>query len=316
MKQVLALSGGVGGAKLALGLARELPPDALTVVVNTGDDFRHLGLAISPDVDTLLYTLSGLADPDQGWGRRDEGWRFMDALGQLGGPTWFRLGDADLAMHVERTRRLALGETAGAVTDHFRQRLQIATKVVPMSDDEVRTRVRTEQGWVDFQDYFVRQRCQPVVREIVFDGACAARPCPALANLADEPTLQAVVVCPSNPWLSVDPILALPGVREALRRCPVPVVGVSPLVGGRAVKGPTAKLMAELGLRVDHAAIASHFQGLIDVLLVDERDPGLPWPDGVECVVVPTLMQTLADRDRLARAVLDVAGRITPRRPR
>lgn len=316
MNHVLALSGGVGGAKLALGLTRVLPSGALTVVVNTGDDFRHLGLAVSPDVDTLLYTLSGLADPGQGWGRRDEGWRFMEALGQLGGPTWFRLGDADLAMHVERTRRLALGETAGAVTDHFRQRLRIATKVVPMSDDEVRTRVRTEQGWVDFQDYFVRQRCQPVVRGIVFDGAAAARPCAALASLADDPTLQAVVVCPSNPWLSVDPILALPGVREALRRCPVPVVGVSPLVGGRAVKGPTAKLMAELGLRVDHAAIASHFQGLIDVLLVDERDPRASWPDGIECVVAPTLMQSLADRDRLARTVIDVAGRVTPRRPR
>src|SRR5439155_17897348 len=173
---VLALSGGIGGAKLALGLYRILPPEALIVVANTGDDFEHLGLSISPDIDTLLYTLAGIDNPDFGWGRRDETWTFMAALETLGGETWFKLGDGDLAIHIERTRRLAAGESLAQITDDFRRRLGISARLLPMSDDRVRTRVRTAGGWLDFQDYFVRQRCTPVVREIAFAGAAAARP--------------------------------------------------------------------------------------------------------------------------------------------
>ncbi len=304
---VVALSGGIGGAKLALGLYRVLPPGGLIVVANTGDDFTHLGLAVSPDLDTLLYALAGLDNPVTGWGRRDETWTFMTALEALGGETWFKLGDGDLAIHVERTRRLAAAEPLSAITDDLRRRLGIAARLLPMSDERVRTRLSCTEGWLDFQDYFVRRQCRPVVREIAFDGIEAARPHPEfLAALAD-PALRLVVICPSNPFISIDPILALPGVREALRRSTAPVVAVSPIIGGRAVKGPTAKLMAELGLPVDAAAVARHYGDLIDHYVIDAADA-----DSVAGLVMPltatrTLMETLADREALARVVLGVS---------
>ena len=252
---VLALSGGVGGAKLALGLYRILPPDTLTVVANTGDDFEHLGLSISPDLDTLLYTLSGEANPELGWGRRGETWTFMAALEKLGGETWFRLGDGDLATHVERSYRLAAGDSLSAVIDFFRRRLDIAARLLPVSDDRVRTLLDTDRGRLDFQDYFVRLRCEPVVRRLEFAGSETARPNPDFIAALADPRLRAVIVCPSNPFISIDPILAVPGVREALRACRAPVVAVSPIIGGKAVKGPTAKMMEELGLPVDAAAV-------------------------------------------------------------
>src|SRR6266853_6566726 len=208
---VLALSGGVGGAKLALGLYRILPPDSLTVVANTGDDFEHLGLAVSPDLDTLLYTLSGQDNPELGWGRRGETWTFMEALEALGGETWFRLGDGDLATHVERTRRLKAGESLSAIIDDFRRRLGIIARLLPMSDDPVRTRLCTPDGWLDFQDYFVRLRCMPVIDRLEFAGAGDARPLPGVLAALADPQLRAVVICPSNPFISIDPILAVPG---------------------------------------------------------------------------------------------------------
>jgi LPPG:FO 2-phospho-L-lactate transferase len=306
---VLALSGGIGGAKLALGLYRVLPPGALTVVANTGDDFEHLGLAISPDCDTLLYTLAGLDDPGRGWGRRDETWSFMKALERLGGETWFNLGDGDLATHVERTRRLAVGARLSHITEDFCRRSGIEARLLPMTDDRVRTRLRTEQRWLDFQDYFVRQRCEPIVREIAFAGADRARPQPEfLRALADE-NLRTVVICPSNPFISIDPILALPGVREALRRCAAPVVAVSPIIGGRAVKGPTAKMMAELGLPVDAAAVARHYGDILDIYIADESDAGKVDDPGSPVVFARTLMLSLQDREVLARTVLEVVGR-------
>src|SRR5215475_4888356 len=199
---VVALSGGVGGAKLALGLSLVLPANELLVVCNTGDDFEHLGLSISPDLDTVTYTLAGVANPELGWGRADETWSFMDTLGTLGGETWFRLGDRDLAVHVERTRRLRAGETLTAVTVELCARLGVEPRVLPMSDDPVRTRVRTDEGWIDFQEYFVRRRCEPVVHELVFHGAGTARAQPDfLAALTDRDT-EAVVICPSNPFIS------------------------------------------------------------------------------------------------------------------
>jgi LPPG:FO 2-phospho-L-lactate transferase len=307
---VLALSGGVGGAKLALGLYRVLPPDNLTVVANTGDDFEHLGLKISPDLDTLLYTLSGQDNPDLGWGRRGESWSFMAALETLGGETWFRLGDGDLATHVERTRRRHAGETLSSVTDDFRRRLGIRARLLPMSDDKVRTRLQTAQGWLDFQDYFVRLHCEPVISELDFVGAAAARPHPQfLAALADA-DLRAVVICPSNPFISVDPILSLPGVRAALRDCAAPVVAVSPIIGGQAVKGPTAKMMAELGLPVDSAAVARHYRDLLDLYIADENDAAAVGGLEVPVVLAPTLMQSIDDREALARIVLEAAARI------
>ena len=306
---VLALSGGIGGAKLALGLYRILPPGALMVAANTGDDFEHLGLAISPDIDTLLYTLAGLDNPELGWGRRDETWTFIKALDSLGGETWFNLGDGDLATHVERTRRLAAGESLSQIADDFRRRLGISARLLPMSDDRVRTRLRTAEGWLDFQDYFVRQRCRPVVREIAFAGADQARPQPNfLAALADK-NLRAVVICPSNPFISIDPILSLPGIHEALRACQAPVVAVSPIIGGKAVKGPTAKMMAELGLPVDAAAVARHYGEILDHYVADETDANEIGDLGLPVTVTRTFMLSLEDREALARVVLEAAGR-------
>jgi LPPG:FO 2-phospho-L-lactate transferase len=307
---VLALSGGVGGAKLALGLYRILPPDTLTVIANTGDDFEHLGFAISPDLDTLLYTLSGQDNPELGWGRRDETWTFMAALEKLGGETWFRLGDGDLATHVERTRRLAAGESLSAIIDDFCRRLGIAARLLPMSDQKVRTVLDTDHGRLDFQDYFVRLRCAPSVRRIDFAGAADARPHPDfLAALAD-PALRAVILCPSNPFISIDPILSVPGVRQALRACTAPVVAMSPIIGGKAVKGPTAKMMEELGLPVDAAAVARHYRDFLDLYIADETDRDAVADLDLPVVLAPTLMVTLEDRETLARIALNAADRV------
>ena len=306
---VLALSGGIGGAKLALGLYRILPPGALTVVANTGDDFEHLGLAISPDIDTLLYALAGLDNLELGWGRRDETWTFMKALGSLGGETWFNLGDGDLATHIERTRRLAAGEGLSEITDDFRRCLGISARLLPMSNDRVRTRLRTSESWLDFQDYFVRQRCVPVVREIAFAGAAEARSQPDFLSALAYKNLQAVVICPSNPFISIDPILSLPEVREALRACPAPVIAVSPIIGGKAVKGPTAKMMAELGLPVDATAVARHYGDILDLYVADEMDANEVGDLGVPVTFAQTLMSSLEDREALARVVLGAAGR-------
>ena len=306
---VLALSGGIGGAKLALGLYRVLPPETLTVIANTGDDFEHLGLSISPDIDTLLYTLGGIDNLELGWGRRDETWTFMAALESLGGETWFKLGDGDLATHVERTRRLTAGESLTQITDDFRRRLAISARLLPMSDDRVRTRLRTEEGWLDFQDYFVRLHSEPVVREIVYAGASEARANPDFLAALLNDDLELVVVCPSNPFLSVDPMLSLPGVRDALRRCRAPVAAVSPIIGGKAVKGPTAKIMAELGLPIGAAAIARHYVDLLDLFVADEADADIVAELEIPVILTRTLMVTLEDRDALARGVLTAAAR-------
>jgi len=306
--RVVALSGGIGGAKLALGLYRVLPADTLTVVVNTGDDFEHLGLTVCADLDTTLYTLSGLANTELGWGRRDETWTFMQVLESLGGESWFRLGDGDLALHVERTRRLKSGEPLSEIVADIAQRLGISAQVVPMSDAPVRTRVATAAGELAFQDYFVRRRCEPRVTAIRFEGAAAARPCTrALTALASD-ALESIVICPSNPYLSVDPILAVPGYREALQAARVPVIAVTPLVGGAAIKGPTAKIMAELGVPRSALAVAHHYQGLIDGFVLDERDAALAAQFDLPVHIADTLMQSLADRERVAREVLAFAA--------
>ncbi len=304
---VVALSGGVGGAKLALGLSRVLPPDELVVVCNTGDDFEHLGLCISPDIDTVAYTLAGVANQEVGWGRRDETWSFMETMADLGGETWFRLGDRDLALHVERTRRLRAGETLSAITAEMCARLGIGPRVLPMSDDAVRTRVRTDDGWIDFQEYFVRRRCEPVVHELAFHGASTAHAQPDFIAALEDPKTTAVVICPSNPFISIEPILAVPGVRDALMACKAPVIAVSPLIGGRAIKGPTAKMMAELGMTPSAGGVARRYNGLIDGYVCDFAD--MDQVAGIEARVTlaQTLMSTLADREALARTVLGAA---------
>jgi LPPG:FO 2-phospho-L-lactate transferase len=304
---VIALSGGVGGAKLALGLSRVLPPDELLVVCNTGDDFEHLGLSISPDIDTVMYTLAGVANPELGWGRADETWSFMETLDTLGGETWFRLGDRDMAVHIERTRRLRGGETLSAVTADLCARMGVACRVLPMSDDPVRTRLRTDEGWVDFQDYFVRRRCEPVVHELTFHGADTARAQPEfLAALAD-PATKAVVICPSNPFISIEPILAIPGVRAALAGSAAPVIAVSPIIGGRAIKGPTAKMMAELGMTPSAGGVARRYDELIDGYVCDFADMDQAAVVDAKVTLAQTLMTTLADREALARVVLSAA---------
>ena len=304
---VVALSGGIGGAKLALGLSRILPADALLIVANTGDDFEHLGVSISPDIDTLMYTLAGLDNRELGWGRRDEGWAFMEALGALGGPTWFRLGDRDMATHVERTRRLRSGEKLSAITADFCRRLGVAPRVLPMSDDPVRTRVLSETGWLDFQDYFVGQQCRPVVQKLAFVGAEQARVQPEVLAALASGRVRAVVVCPSNPFISVEPILAVPGMRAALRGCGAPVIAVSPIIGGRAVKGPTAKMMTELGIVPSAAAVAARYGDLLDGSVIDAQDAGEAAGIGGHVVLAHTMMVTMEDRDALARVVLSTA---------
>ena len=305
---IVALSGGVGGAKLALGLSRVMPPEELLVVVNTGDDFEHLGLSISPDIDTVTYTLSGLANRELGWGRHDETWSFMETMEQLGGDTWFRLGDRDIALHVERTRRLRNGETLSAVTADLCRRLGIKSRVLPMSDDPVRTRLRTQEGWLDFQEYFVHRRCEPVVQELLFQGAGAARAHPDFMAALADPALQAIVICPSNPFISVEPILAIPCVRAAMIASAAPVIAVSPIIAGQAVKGPTAKMMTELGMDPSAGTVAQRYRDLLDGYVIDHADMSEVVTIDARVTLAQTLMRTMEDREALARSVLDAAA--------
>lgn len=305
---VVALTGGVGGAKLVLGLIHALPPGEVTAIVNTGDDFTHLGLAISPDIDTLLYTLAGKANAAQGWGREGETWSFLAALRSLGGEDWFALGDGDLALHVLRTARRAAGEPLSAITADFARAWGIGAAILPMSDDPVGTIVETEEGPVAFQRYFVERRCEPAVRTIRFEGAEAARPAPGVVDAIGA--AEAILIAPSNPFLSVDPLLAVPGLRAALGEARAPVVAVSPIVGGAAVKGPTAKLMRELGLEVNNASIAAHYHGVIDGLVIHSGDDT---PESVELAHTDTMMRDEQDKIRVAEMALMLARSIASR---
>lgn len=305
--KVVVLTGGVGGAKLVLGLTRVLPPDRITAIVNTGDDFEHLGLQISPDIDTLLYTLSRKANEQQGWGREGESWSFMDALRSLGGEDWFLLGDGDLAIHVLRTNRKAQGDRLSAITRDFAAAWGIKATILPMTDDNVATFVATDEGDLPFQRYFVERRCTPVVRSVRFEGAHSAAPAPGVLDALLSEETSAIFIAPSNPYLSIDPILSVPAIRAALAEAQAPVVAISPIVGGKAVKGPTAKLMGEMGVAVSPAAIASHYEGVIDGLLVDERDQ---MDIALPIASIDTLMITLDDRARVARTALKLAQQL------
>ena len=305
--RVVALSGGIGGAKLALGLDRILPAGDLTVICNTGDDFEHLGLTICPDVDTVLYTLSGQSNRTLGWGREGETWTFMEALKTLSGEAWFQLGDGDLATHVERTRRLAKGQTLSQVTADFARAYGIGSQVLPMCDAAVRTIVQTPDGPLPFQRYFVEQKCAPEVTGFVFEGADGVTVPEAVAAALNDPDLQAIIICPSNPLISIDPILSVPGLRVALVDASAPVVAVSPIIAGQAIKGPTAKMMQELGIPRTNAAIADHYGGLLDGLVIDIADARDAGSIDIECLATPTLLKTDADKERLAREVLEFA---------
>jgi len=303
---VVALAGGVGGAKLAHGLSLVLPPESLTVVVNTGDDFEHLGFHISPDVDTVMYTLAGLANAETGWGMAGETWSFLDALGRLGGETWFRLGDRDLATHVERRRRLADGQTLTQATQALCGALGVRPAVLPMSDDRLRTVVQTDEGELGFQEYFVHRQCRPRVSGFIFEGADQARPTAQVTRALTAADL--IVFCPSNPFVSLGPILGLPGIQDLVRARPA--LAVSPIVAGQALKGPAGKMLAELGLDVSAAAVAGYYTGLLRDFVLDALDAAQAATlraQGLRVLVTDTIMRSEADRARLAQQALDFA---------
>ena len=312
---ILAITGGVGGAKLCLGLADEVASSRLHLLVNTADDFEHLGLQISPDVDTLLYTLSGRSNQTLGWGLESETWNTMDSLEQLGGDTWFRLGDRDIATHLWRTQALANGADLAQVVDTLAKKMGISAQVHPMSVDPVRTMVCTDEGELPFQHYFVRRQCQPSVSGFRFDGIEAAQPNPTvMAMLVDSPPA-AVIICPSNPFVSVDPILQTPGLWHALRSCGAQVVAVSPIVAGMAIKGPAAKMMRELKFPVSALAVARYYSerypGLLSGFVIDHSDAALEADiakTGVKVAVTNTIMRSRADKQALAQFLISMAG--------
>jgi LPPG:FO 2-phospho-L-lactate transferase len=312
---VLAITGGVGGAKLSLGLADELDDSQLHIVVNTADDFCHLGLHISPDVDTLLYTLSGRSNQSLGWGLESESWNTMSALEGLGGETWFRLGDKDLATHLWRTQALAKGVGFSDVVDSLAIAMGIGCKIYPMTEDRVSTTVCTDEGELPFQHYFVRRQCQPSVSGFRFEGIEQATPNPAILQLLEQSPPAAIIICPSNPFVSVDPVLQIPGMWEALRESSAPVIAVSPIVAGMAIKGPAAKMMEELKMPVSALAVARYYSerypGLLSGFVIDNSDKALEseiCETGINVAVSNTIMKSRQDKQRLARFVLDMAG--------
>jgi LPPG:FO 2-phospho-L-lactate transferase len=306
--KTVALAGGVGGAKLVDGLARALPPADFTTIVNTGDDFEYLGLKICPDLDTVCYTLAGLANPETGWGLKGETWHALESLEAVGGPAWFRLGDHDLGTHLERTRRLCEGQTLSQVTAAFCDAWGVISQVIPMSDEPVPTLVYTDEGPLSFQEYFVHRQCQPEVAGFHFEGVEKSRPAPGVLPALIAADL--VVICPSNPWVSIDPILAIPGVREAIQG--KPVIAISPIIGGQAMKGPAAKMFQELGLSPSAVAVAKHYgakrrNGILTGIVLDNLDADQSVEieiSGMYTLTTNTMMHTSADRLRLANELI------------
>jgi LPPG:FO 2-phospho-L-lactate transferase len=302
--KLVALAGGVGGAKFAHGLAQSVPPQDLTVIVNTGDDFEHYGLYICPDLDTVCYTLAGIANPETGWGRVNETWNVIDQASKLGGPAWFRLGDQDLGTHLERTRRLEAGQSLSHVTKDFCKAWEIKQNVLPMSDQPVRTIVQTDEGDLAFQEYFVHRHCEPHVRGFRFEGVDSAKPAPGVSEAIQS--ADAVIVCPSNPWVSIDPILRI------VKSIEQPVVAISPIIGGQTVKGPAAKMYRELGIEPSALAVARHYCDLATGFVLDHLDRQLEGEIrslSMRTFVTNTLMNSHDDRKRLAMDVLDFIGR-------
>ncbi|MBC8508430.1 MAG: 2-phospho-L-lactate transferase [Chloroflexi bacterium] len=307
--RVVALAGGVGGAKLADGLAQVLSRDELTIIVNTGDDFEHWGLKISPDLDTVCYTLAGLANPETGWGRIDESWAAFDAISRLGGADWFRIGDKDVATHIERTRRLQVGDKLSEITRDFCLAWGVDHPIFPMSDDPISTMVHTEIGVLPFQEYFVHQRCEPKVKDFLFAGAERSQPAEGVLDSIEGADL--VVVCPSNPWVSIDPILALPTLRPALSKRAI--IAISPIIGGKALKGPAAKMYTELGIQPSAYAVAQHYGDLLTGIVIDHVDKEFVSSIqalGVTPFVSNTIMKSRSDRQRLAEDVLQFGAEL------
>jgi LPPG:FO 2-phospho-L-lactate transferase len=307
--KIVALAGGVGGAKLAHGLAQILAPEDLTIIVNTADDFEHYGLTICPDLDTVCYTLAGLSNPDTGWGRTGDTWQAIGNAVQLGGPDWFRLGDRDLGTHLERTRRLKAGDSLARITRAFCSAWGIEHTVLPMTEQPVRTVVLTDIGELAFQEYFVHRRCEPAVTGFRFDGIDSAQPGPGVMEALLS--AQAVLICPSNPWVSIDPILTVPGLRSGLET--KPVCAVSPIIAGATVKGPAAKMYRELGIEPSALAVAAHYRTFLKGFVLDEADSEMAAAVenlGIRPLVTGTRMNSLTDRVRLAQDMLHFAGKL------
>jgi LPPG:FO 2-phospho-L-lactate transferase len=305
---ILALAGGVGGAKLAAGLQAALEPGRLTVLVNTGDDFEHWGLNICPDLDTVMYNLAGVNNSEQGWGRVGETFGALEAVSHLGGEDWFRLGDKDLAVHLRRSDWLRQGVPLTDVTDRLRRALGVRSVILPMADSPVRTLVHTDEGDLPFQHYFVRRRCEPIVMDLTYVGAEQARINPTIEAAVASADL--IVLCPSNPYLSIDPILSVQGIRRRLYESRAPKLAVSPIIGGQAVKGPAAKMIHEMGLEISPLTIAKHYGGLLDGFVVDERDAMLSDNFDLPILVTQTLMTDLPSKERLATEVIEFGLRL------
>jgi LPPG:FO 2-phospho-L-lactate transferase len=308
--KIAALAGGVGGAKLAHGLAQNLASEDLTVIVNTGDDFEHYGLYICPDLDTVCYTLAGLANPETGWGRVDETWNAIRNAAELGGPGWFNLGDRDLGTHLERTRRLKEGQCLSEITRDFCKAWGVRHTVLPMSDSPVRTIVETEEGDLPFQEYFVQRRCEPRVKGFRFEGAESAEPAPGVLEAIRS--ADAVVVCPSNPWVSIDPILKVLSPLPGGDGSGVRVIAVSPIIGGQTVKGPAAKMYRELGIEPSALAVASHYRGLATDFVLDSVDKQLQGEIKgltMQTLVTNTLMASHDRRKSFAQELLLFIGK-------
>jgi LPPG:FO 2-phospho-L-lactate transferase len=302
LTRVVALAGGVGGAKMAVGLQAALPPGTLTVVVNTGDDFEHWGLTICPDLDTVLYNLAGVNHPANGWGRDQESFRLLETMGKLGGEDWFRLGDQDVALHLRRSEWLQQGIRLSEVTDRLRRAFGISSHILPMSDEPVRTLVHTDEGDLPFQHYFVRLRCEPIVMDLSFVGAEQARvPEAAIKAIANA---DLIVFCPSNPYLSIDPILSVTGMRRLLLESAAPKVAISPIVGGEAVKGPAGKMMREMGQMVSPLTVVDHFDGMLDGFVLDHADAEIADAVQLPTLVTATMMTDLASKTQLAQETL------------
>jgi len=306
--EYIILSGGVGGAKLVAGMQQVLAADAFSVIANTGDDFDHLGLPISPDIDTLMYTLAGIANTTTGWGQENESWNFMAALEKLDGDTWFRLGDKDLATHIKRRELLAAGLTLTAATQSLCEQLGVDIRILPMSDDPIRTELETSAGTLSFQDYFVRRKAEPLTQAIHYSGNTAAQPSSEITAALSAPTLRGIIIGPSNPWLSIGPILSINALKPMISARNIPVVAISPIVGGAAIKGPTAKIMSELGIDVSAQGIASHYSEIIDGLIIDNCDTELQTAivaNGIAVGVTQTVMRDATDKATLARYTIE-----------
>jgi LPPG:FO 2-phospho-L-lactate transferase len=313
MQHIVALCGGVGGAKLADGLQQTLAPGQLRIIVNTGDDFEHRGLPICPDLDTVLYTLGGVADVNQGWGRANESWAVQAQWRELGIETWFQLGDRDIALHLLRRELLSQGLRLTEVSRALGKRFAVPSELLPMCDATAPTIVLTDQGDMAFQDYFVRHRCLPVVRGFRYGGAAAGETTAEICAALDG-DLGGIVLCPSNPHLSIAPILAVAGIRERLVRAQVPIIAVSPIIGGAAVKGPAAKIMRELDLQVTPLTIAREYGDFLDLMLIDEADAGLLATRGAadpELAMAPIMMRSPEDRRALAKTCMDQLQRLS-----